>query len=98
VKSKSKLWKRIRARWQIYVLLLLPVVYLIVFSYVPMGGLVLAFKSYNVRKGIWGSPWVGLQNFKKFFSSYNFATIMKNTITISLYSLVSSSLTNTGSI
>lgn len=90
MKAKSKLWKRIRARWQIYALLLLPVVYLIVFAYVPMGGLVLAFKSYNVRKGIWGSPWVGLQNFKKFFSSYNFATIMKNTITISLYSLVAS--------
>ena len=85
-----KLVKRICARWQIYLLLLLPVIYLVVFHYVPMGGLVLAFKKFNFREGIWGSPWVGLDNFSKFFSSYKFTLILKNTLTLSLYSLVAS--------
>ena len=52
-----------------------------------MGGLVIAFKKYNVRQGIWGSAWVGLDNFVKFFTSYKFPIIMKNTLMISLYSL-----------
>ena len=53
-----------------------------------MGGLVIAFKKYNVRQGIWGSEWVGLKNFEKFFKSVKFPIVMKNTLTISLYSLV----------
>ena len=79
-----------RDRWQIYLMLLLPVVYLVIFYYVPMGGLVLAFKDYNLRDGIWGSPWVGLKNFEKFFTSFKFPIVMKNTITLSLYSLIAS--------
>lgn len=88
--NKKKLIHKIRDRWQIYLMLLLPVVYLIIFYYVPMGGLVLAFKDYNLRDGIWGSPWVGLDNFDKFFTSFKFPVIMKNTLTLSLYSLVAS--------
>ncbi len=79
--------KKVVSRWQIYLLLVIPVAYLILFSYVPMGGLVLAFKKYNVGKGIWGSPWVGFDNFIRFFQSYKFSMIMKNTLTLSLYSL-----------
>ncbi|MCD7818182.1 MAG: ABC transporter permease subunit [Lachnospiraceae bacterium] len=75
------------ARWQLYLLLILPVAYIIIFAYVPMSGLVLAFKKYNVGLGIWGSPWVGLDNFKKFFNSLKFSVVMKNTLTLSLYSL-----------
>lgn len=86
--GQRKLKKRILSRWQIYLLLLLPLTYLIVFAYVPMGGLVLAFKRYNVSLGIWGSPWVGMDNFRKFFQSYKFTQIMRNTLTLSLYSLV----------
>lgn len=85
--SKKKLGQQIRARWQIYLLLVVPLLYIIVFAYVPMGGLVLAFKKYNMRMGIWGSPWVGLNNFMRFFSSFKFPIIMKNTLTLSLYSL-----------
>lgn len=84
---RQKLKKKILSRWQIYLLLLLPLIYIITFSYVPMGGLVLAFKQYNVSQGIWGSPWVGLDNFRKFFQSYKFPLIMRNTLTLSLYSL-----------
>ncbi|HJC22883.1 MAG TPA: ABC transporter permease subunit [Candidatus Eisenbergiella merdavium] len=79
--------RKIIARWQIYLLLLLPLIYIIIFAYIPMGGLVLAFKKYNVAQGIWGSPWVGFDNFEKFFGSYKFPLIMRNTLTISLYSL-----------
>lgn len=86
--STKNLNKRVTARWQLYLLLILPVIYILVFAYVPMGGLVIAFKKYNVRSGIWGSPWVGLDNFIKFFTSYKFPIIMKNTLTLSLYSLV----------
>lgn len=83
-------WTKMKERWQIYLLLLIPVGYIILFKYVPMGGLVLAFKEYDFTLGIWGSPWVGLDNFRKFLSSYNFAQVLKNTLTISLYSLLAS--------
>lgn len=85
--NQRSLKKQIRARWQLYLLLLLPLAYIVIFAYIPMGGLVIAFKDYNIRKGIWGSEWVGLENFMKFFTSYKFPIIMKNTLTISLYSL-----------
>ena len=84
---KKTLKQRIRARWQLYVLLIVPLIWLIIFAYVPMGGLVLAFKNYNAGLGIWGSPWVGLDNFIEFFQSYRFTTVLKNTLTLSLYSL-----------
>lgn len=80
--------KQIKARWQIYLLLLLPLAYIVIFAYVPMGGLVMAFKDYDMTKGIWGSDFVGLANFKEFFSSYKFTQVLKNTLTVSFYSLV----------
>ena len=54
VAGKRDLKRQILARWQLYLLLLLPLIYIAVFAYVPMGGLVIAFKKYNVRQGIWG--------------------------------------------
>lgn len=82
------IWKQMKERWQIYLLLLIPVAYIILFAYVPMGGLVIAFKKYDFSLGIFGSPWVGFDNFIKFFNSYKFTLILKNTLTISLYSLI----------
>ncbi len=86
-RKQRSLKKQIRDRWQLYLLLLLPLAYIVIFAYIPMGGLIIAFKDYNIRKGIWGSEWVGLENFIKFFTSYKFPIIIKNTLTISLYSL-----------
>ena len=80
--------KEILSRWQLYLFLLLPLVYIIVFAYVPMAGLQLAFKKFSPRLGIWGSPWVGLDQFTKFFKSYMFERVLKNTIRVSLYSLI----------
>ena len=66
----------------------LPLVYLIIFQYVPMYGAQLAFKKYRAALGIWGSEWVGLQHFITFFQSFQFQRIVRNTISISAYSLV----------
>ena len=60
----------------------------IIFCYVPMGGVVLAFKEYNIRLGIWKSPWVGLQWFQDFFSSYSFGRILRNTVVTSLLDII----------
>jgi len=84
---RRKLWSQIKRRWQIYLLLLLPLTYIFVFAYGPMGGVLIAFKDYNARDGIFGSPWVGMKNFVKFFNSYKFSVVLKNTLTLSLYSL-----------
>jgi ABC-type polysaccharide transport system permease subunit len=86
-RGPSRLLARIRDRWQIYLLLVLPLAYLFIFAYGPMGGLVIAFKRYNFALGIFGSPWVGLDNFKRFLQSYKFVQVLTNTLTLSFYSL-----------
>nr|WP_241243096.1 ABC transporter permease subunit [Paenibacillus whitsoniae] len=69
--------------------MILPVLaYYVLFHYAPMYGALIAFKNYSPMKGIMGSPWVGLAHFESFFSSYYFWRIFKNTILISLYSLL----------
>lgn len=78
---------KIARGYQLYLLLLLPMTYIIVFSYIPMYGAQIAFKDFQASLGIWGSPWVGLQHFNRFFSSYNFRQIVRNVIGINLYSL-----------
>ncbi|MCM3627122.1 ABC transporter permease subunit [Paenibacillus glycanilyticus] len=69
--------------------MMLPVLaYYIIFHYIPMYGALIAFKDYSPMKGILGSDWVGLKHFHDFFSSYYFTRILKNTLVISLYSLI----------
>jgi len=70
-------------------LMMVPVIaYYVVFHYAPMYGAVIAFKNYTPIKGILGSDWVGLQNFADFFNSYYFWRILKNTVLISVYTLI----------
>ena len=64
--------------------------YFIIFKYVPMYGILLAFKKYRISKGIWGSPWVGLAQFVKFFSNPSALQIMWNTFILSMYALFAS--------
>jgi putative aldouronate transport system permease protein len=73
-----------RSRW-FYAMMAPGLLYYFIFHYVPMGGLLIAFQNYNILKGIWGSPWVGLDNFRTIFASPDFPIIMKNTLIISLY-------------
>lgn len=85
--SKS-LGKRMYRFRHIYVILLPVLLYYFIFAYLPIGGNLMAFQKYSVTKGIMGSKWVGLDNFKSFLSSYNFWQLFRNTLAISLYSLV----------
>lgn len=87
-RSKRQIVLSIRKNWQLYLFLLVPVIYVIVFKYVPMGGVIIAFKDYKVRQGIWGSDWVGLEHFIRFFNTYQFRKVVKNTLILSLYSIV----------
>ena len=64
------------------------VLYFAIFAYAPMSGVLLAFKDFKIKLGIFGSPWVGFDHFERFFSSFNFELLLKNTIGISLYSLL----------
>lgn len=70
-------------------LLVLPVLlYYLIFLYKPMYGVLIAFKNFSPAKGIWGSEWVGFQHFKDFFDSYYFARVLRNTLRISLSTIV----------
>ncbi|QYR22964.1 ABC transporter permease subunit [Paenibacillus sp. sptzw28] len=86
--NSSKTLIKVKRHWELYLLVLLPVLYLLIFKYIPMVGVQIAFKDFNVIKGIWGSPFVGLKHFKEFFDSPNFWLLIKNTIGISFYSLI----------
>ena len=65
-------------------MLFIPIIYFIVFHYLPLGGIVVAFNQYNIFQGIWDSPWVGLAHFKEVFASGEFRTALKNTIVLNL--------------
>ncbi|PRX74353.1 multiple sugar transport system permease protein/putative aldouronate transport system permease protein [Cohnella sp. SGD-V74] len=80
--------ERIFKVWQLYALLALPLLYLIVFKYVPMYGAQIAFKDFTVAKGIWDSDWVGLKHFDRFVHSYDFGKIMANTLLLNVYNLI----------
>ena len=88
--NQQKVFNRAKRHWQLYLLLLLPLVWLIIFQYVPMYGAQIAFKKYIVTKGIAGSPWIGLDNFERFLSSAKFELVMMNTIVLSFYQLIGS--------
>jgi putative aldouronate transport system permease protein len=87
-KHKSiKLFRNMAKVWQLYLLMALPFAYIIIFKYVPMYGAQIAFRNFSAVKGIWGSAWVGLDHFERFFTSYDFWNIMWNTIALSFYQL-----------
>lgn len=88
MKEKCKKFKKnFKRDWQLHVFMLLPVLYLLVFSFIPMYGVQIAFRDYRPIKGITGSDWVGLKWFKQFLSNYQFKQVFFNTIKLSLYSL-----------
>ena len=86
-----RLAEDVRKNWILYLMILPVLLFFIIFAYTPMSGVILAFKDFKVKLGIFGSPWVGLKYFERFFGSYNFGLLLKNTIGISLYSLFSHS-------
>ncbi len=80
--------KKMKRYYQLYLLLLPALIYFIIFRYGPMYGLQIAFKDYVATKGFWGSPFVGLKHFERFFSSPDFVMILKNTVMLSVGSIL----------
>ena len=79
----------VKKNWQLYLFFLMPGLLLtIIFKYLPMGGLLIAFEDYNVIKGVLGSPWVGLEYFRRFLSSPDFMNYLMNTLKLSIYGLL----------
>ena len=84
----ARIARQLKQNWVLYLMMIPVLAYFIVYCYTPMYGVTLAFKKWNAKLGIMGSPWVGLKHFKRFFSSYNFKLLLGNTLGISLYSIV----------
>lgn len=80
--------KKLIASRQLYAFILPAFLAFFIFSYIPMYGVMIAFKDYIPTLGVWGSPWVWFKHFQRFFDSYYFWDLLKNTIGISVYSLV----------
>ena len=81
-------WKKSLGRyWQLYLLLIPVVANFVIFHYVPMTGIQIAFKDFMLNLGTWGSEWIGFEHFERFFNAYNFWTILSNTLILSVVSL-----------
>lgn len=87
--SVSDKIRYVKLNWQLYVVFLLPALLLtVIFKYIPMGGVFLAFKDYSAMQGVLGSPWVGFKYFERFLSSPDFMRYLMNTLKVSLYGLL----------
>ena len=80
--------KRVKRSGTLYLLLLPSFIVMFLFTYIPMYGVVIAFKDFTPAQGIMGSPWAGVKYFQQYFNSYQFWTTIKNTLVISIYSIV----------
>ena len=85
---RNKLLKQIKASIPLYILIAPSLIILLVFSYIPLVGIVIAFKDYTPSLGFLGSPWVGFKHFIQFFNSYQFSLTLMNTLKISIYSIL----------
>ncbi|MGU3470732.1 ABC transporter permease [Paenibacillus sp. D51F] len=88
VSKASHNWHLIKRNYELYLFLLPVIVLYLVFRYYPMYGVQIAFKDFSASRGIWGSEWVGFKHFIHFFEAYNFWPIIKNTLSLSVLSLV----------
>ena len=80
--------KKIKKYWQLYLLVLPAIIYVLIFSYGPMYGIVIAFENYKPKKGYFGSEWVGMEHFVRFLTYPDFWKLIGNTLRLSLYSLL----------
>ena len=87
-KKRARMIAQIKDNYQLYLVLLVPLLFIIIFRYVPMYGAQIAFRNYSVSRGIWGSDWVGLAQFQRFIMSYQFQRVLVNTLGISIYQLI----------
>ena len=91
-KPSAGLMKRFRRKvlsnWMLYLFVLPTLAYIVIFHYLPLYGIQIAFRNYKPARGIWGSDWVGFKYFIKFFNSYNFYEIVRNTLVISFMEML----------
>ena len=85
---KRGLGQRIWAARELYLLLLLPLAWYILFRYTPLYGVQIAFRDYRTSRGFWGSAWVGMRHFNRFFNSFYFDRVVGNTLIINFASLI----------
>lgn len=85
--KKDRICEEIKTNYQLYLMMAIPFLYILVFKYFPMVGVQIAFRNYRPVDGMWGSEWVGLENFARFFRNVQCWNIIKNTLAISTYSL-----------
>ncbi|BCJ93017.1 sugar ABC transporter permease [Anaerocolumna cellulosilytica] len=86
--GKSKLWRKIKRNKELYLIILPVIIYYLLFHYKPMYGIIIAFQDFSPRRGVSGSPFVGFDNFMTFFNSIYFGRVLRNTLTISLSTLL----------
>ncbi|MCY9656638.1 ABC transporter permease subunit [Paenibacillus chondroitinus] len=86
--QRRRLWKRIVTKYEFYIMLAIPLIWYIIFKYVPMYGIQIAFKDFSATRGIMASPWAGFRHFERFFESSYFWELLWNTLSLSLYSLL----------
>ena len=89
-KTKKSFLQRMQGNWDLLLFCLPGIILTIVYHYIPIYGVQIAFRNYKPKLGIWGSQWVGLKNFERFFTSANAWTTISNTLVLSVYSLVAS--------
>lgn len=87
-RKKKGFFYYLLADWEKYLMLLLPLTIVFIFSYIPMYGIVIAFQKYNVFKGVFNSPWVGFDNFIHVFSLPRFSRVLRNTIVLNLAGMI----------
>ncbi len=89
LKKKESFWQYARKHWQLYVVFIMPAFLLtLIFKYIPMGGILIAFQDFNPMKGILGSTWTGVENFTRFLNSPDFMSYLSNTLKLSIYGLL----------
>lgn len=84
----ARVGDHLRREWQLYVMLLPTILWLLIFLYKPMYGLQIAFKDYSIFRGVAASPWVGLEHFQTLFGNDQFLRALRNTVIISFYGLI----------
>ncbi len=87
IHGRGHTFRMIARNWELYLFVLPALIYFLVFHFYPMYGVQIAFKDYVATKGIWGSPWVGFEHFRRFFNAYFFWDLIRNTLLINIYQL-----------
>jgi putative aldouronate transport system permease protein len=88
IKNRSRFSHYIKNYWILHVFLIPGMLLILIFNYIPMGGIIIAFKNYSIFKGVLASPWIGFANFRYLFNSRDFWRVLNNSVSISLLKLV----------